>query len=171
MDEETDKPPDSPEWFTSQIQSPELRSELINLARRKGVPADDCEDIASEAITQALSKQQQYDRNRGSFFSWIMAITENVIRSYYRKLIAQKRIPLINSYGRKTRMSEATFRGLSVFDHHLDRFRRFTEEADTMKMQPGYFANVKLNHYVHQQLTVEEKTKYFPVNVYANEWP
>jgi RNA polymerase sigma factor (sigma-70 family) len=91
MDQEVDEVPDAPDWFTWQIQSLKLRSELINLARRKGVPADDREDIASEAITRAVSNQKEYDRTRGSFFSWIMGITENVIRSYYRKLNAQKR--------------------------------------------------------------------------------
>ena len=91
MDQEIDEVPDAPDWFTSQIQSLKLRRELINLARRKGIPGDDREDIASEAITRALSNQQEYDRNRGSFLSWIMGITENVIRDYYRKLNAQKR--------------------------------------------------------------------------------
>jgi RNA polymerase sigma factor (sigma-70 family) len=91
MDQKVDEVPDAPDWFTSQIQSLKLRGVLINLARRKGIPADDREDIASEAITRALSNQQEYDRNRGSFFSWIMGITENVIRAYYRKLNAQKR--------------------------------------------------------------------------------
>jgi RNA polymerase sigma factor (sigma-70 family) len=91
MDQEVDEVPDAPDCFTSQIQSIELRRELTNLARRKGVPAHDREDIASEAITRALSNQQEYDRNRGSFSSWIMGITENVIRDYYGKLNAQKR--------------------------------------------------------------------------------
>ena len=71
MDQETNKPPDARDWFTSQIQSPELRSELINLARRKGVPADDCQDLASEAIMQAFRNQAKYDSGRGPFSAWI----------------------------------------------------------------------------------------------------
>jgi hypothetical protein len=83
MDQETDRPPDAPDWFKSQIQSPKLRSELINLARRKGVPADDCEDIASEAIMQAIRNQAKYDSGgdffrrgsrRSASFSWMSSV-------------------------------------------------------------------------------------------------
>jgi RNA polymerase sigma factor (sigma-70 family) len=84
---------DAPASFSSLIESPKLRAKLIKLARCKRIYANDCEDIASETITRAMSKQQEYDPNRGSFFSWIRGIMDNVIRSYYRKLNAQKRKP------------------------------------------------------------------------------
>ena len=89
MDQKGNKRPDAPDSLTSQIQSPKLTRELINLARHKGVPVDDCEDIASEAI----GKQAEYDPKRGSLSIWIRGIEQNVIRSYYRKLNAQKRRP------------------------------------------------------------------------------
>ena len=84
MSQKIHKRSDAPASFSSLIESPKLRAELIKLARCKGISANDCEDIASEAITRAMSKQQEYDPNRGSFFSWIQGIMENVIRSYYR---------------------------------------------------------------------------------------
>jgi RNA polymerase sigma factor (sigma-70 family) len=91
MDEKPHKPSGAPDSFSSLIGSPELRAKLISLARFRRIPTDDCEDIASEAIARAVSKQEEYDPNRGSFFSWAKAITENVICSYYRKRNAQKR--------------------------------------------------------------------------------
>jgi DNA-directed RNA polymerase specialized sigma24 family protein len=91
MDQEVDMAPETPDWFTTQIQSPKLRSELINIARHKGVPADDCEDIVSEATLRAIRSQAKYDSGRGPFSVWIKAIAENVINSYWRRQLAQKR--------------------------------------------------------------------------------
>jgi DNA-directed RNA polymerase specialized sigma24 family protein len=93
MDHKLRKPPDDPDLFNSQMQSPELRPKLIKLARQKGVPIDDREDIVSEAFARAIASQEEYAPARGTLFSWISGITENVIRSYYRKLKAQKRKP------------------------------------------------------------------------------
>lgn len=91
MDQKADKPQDAPDLFSSQIQSAKLRRELINLARRKDVPADDCEDIASEAISRAIRNQANYDPGRGLFLAWIKAIEGNVINTYWRRQYAQKR--------------------------------------------------------------------------------
>jgi hypothetical protein len=90
MDEEIEAP-NAPDWFTSKIQSPELKGELINLARRKGVIADDCEDIASDVILQAMRNHAKYDSGRGPFSAWFNAIAENVINTYWRRQYAQKR--------------------------------------------------------------------------------
>ena len=93
METKPDKTPDDPDSFDRQIQRPELRRRLINLARRKGVPEADCEDIASDIIAEAIRCQAGYDPQRGSFSAWIIAIGENVICTHFRGLNAQKRKP------------------------------------------------------------------------------
>jgi DNA-directed RNA polymerase specialized sigma24 family protein len=90
---ETGKPSDDPDSFDHQIQRPELRTRLISLARRKGVPEADCEDIASDTLQESIRKQTEYNPARGSFSSWIIGIGQNVIRDYRRKQRAQKRKP------------------------------------------------------------------------------
>jgi DNA-directed RNA polymerase specialized sigma24 family protein len=93
METKPDKTPDDPDSFERQIQRPELRTQLINLARRKGIPEADSEDVASDIIAEAIRCQARYDRKRGSVATWTVAIGENVIRSYFRRLNAQKRKP------------------------------------------------------------------------------
>ena len=93
MKQKPSKPPGEPDSFNSEIQRPELRRRLINLARRKGILAADCEDVASEIIEEAIRCQAGYNPRCGSFSSWIMTIGRNVICSHDRKLNAQKRKP------------------------------------------------------------------------------
>src|SRR5262249_31025469 len=71
---------------------PETRAALIKLARLKRIlSAEDCEDIASEAIRQAMRKQREYDPSRVSVRTFMMRICENVIGSYRRKRSGKKR--------------------------------------------------------------------------------
>lgn len=93
MTEKIHKGSDDQDRFFLQIQSPEIRAELIKLARRKGIPESDCEDIASEAIEEAIRKQSDYDPGRASVSVWITGIAENVVRNHRRKREAKKRKP------------------------------------------------------------------------------
>jgi DNA-directed RNA polymerase specialized sigma24 family protein len=89
----TDKLPDNPDSVVSQLQRPELRARLINLAARKGIPAADREDIASAVTEEAIRCQAEFDPRCGSFPSWIKGIAKNVICTHLRKQNAQKRKP------------------------------------------------------------------------------
>src|SRR5262245_25233560 len=93
METEADKTPHDSDSFDCQIQRAELRTRLIKLARRKGIPEADCEDVASEIIAEAIRYQARYDRRRGSVPTWTEAIGENVIRTHFRRLNTQKRKP------------------------------------------------------------------------------
>jgi DNA-directed RNA polymerase specialized sigma24 family protein len=86
-----DKPPHDPDSFDRQIQRPELRIRLRKRAQLRDIPSDDCEDIASDTLEEAIRKQTEYNPARGSISSWIIGINENVIRNYRRKQQAQKR--------------------------------------------------------------------------------
>lgn len=79
-------------------------------------------------------------------------------------------IPRLNPHGRVSRTSDAIERGLGIFEHHLKRFNSFTEiaEANTPSVMLDY---LKLNHYVGKELSRDEKLRYFPVNIYRNDWP
>jgi DNA-directed RNA polymerase specialized sigma24 family protein len=143
MDPETDKPPNAPDWFTSQIQS--SRSELINLARRKHVPPDDCEDIASEAITQAIRNQANYDPGRGPFWAWIKTIGENVINTYWRRQYAQKR---------KAVGDVISLDALSIEPSSKDK-RRDRKDAFVEKQR----ALEELEHFVHAASLSEKERK------------
>jgi DNA-directed RNA polymerase specialized sigma24 family protein len=129
MEIKTDKPPDDPDSFDRQIQRPELRARLIKLARRKGVPETDCEDVASDIIAEAIRCQAEYDRERGSVSTWVIAIGENVIRTYVRRLTAQKRKPeggIISSDA----ASDPDANPLKVRDTRAEAERRSSEEAE-----------------------------------------
>ena len=91
--EETHKPSDEPDSFSSQIKRPELRKGLRQLAWHKGISPVDCEDVASAIIEEAIRCQAEYDPRRASFSSWIVAIGKNVICTHFRKQNAQKRKP------------------------------------------------------------------------------
>jgi hypothetical protein len=77
--------------FDSQIASPKIRSTLIELARRKGVPENDREDIASATIADALRSKDKFDPTRATFATWIKAIGHNIIGTYHRRNSAKKR--------------------------------------------------------------------------------
>jgi DNA-directed RNA polymerase specialized sigma24 family protein len=129
METKTDKTPDDPDSFDRQIQRPELRTRLINLARRKGVPEADCEDVASDIIAEAIRCQAGYDRQRGSVPTWTIAIGENVIRTRVRSLNAQKRKPeggIISSNA----ASDPDANPLEVRDTRVEAERRSSEEAE-----------------------------------------
>jgi DNA-directed RNA polymerase specialized sigma24 family protein len=129
METKTDKTPDDSDSFDRQIQRPELRTRLINLARRKGVPEADCEDVASDIIAEAIRCQAGYDRQRGSLPTWTIAIGENVIRTRVRSLNAQKRKPeggIISSNA----ASDPDANPLEVRDTRVEAERRSSEEAE-----------------------------------------
>jgi DNA-directed RNA polymerase specialized sigma24 family protein len=129
METKTDKTPDDPDSFDRQIQRPELRTRLINLARRKGVPEADCEDLASDIIAEAIRCQAGYDRQRGSVPTWTIAIGENVIRNRVRSLNAQKRKPeggIISSNA----ASDPDANPLELSDTRVEAERRSSEEAE-----------------------------------------
>jgi DNA-directed RNA polymerase specialized sigma24 family protein len=115
--------------FECQIQRPELRTRLIKLARRKGVPAADCEDVASDIIAEAIRSQAGYDRQLGSVATWTVAIAENVIRTHIRSVNAQKRKPeggIISSYA----PTDADANPLEVRDARAEAERRSSEEVE-----------------------------------------
>jgi DNA-directed RNA polymerase specialized sigma24 family protein len=129
METKAGKTPDDPNSFDRQIQCPELRRRLINLARRKGVPEADCEDVASDIIAEAIRCQAGYDRQRGSVATWTVAIGENVILTHVRSLNAQKRKPeggIISSNA----ASDADANPLEVRDTRAEAERRSSEEAE-----------------------------------------
>src|SRR5262252_3087247 len=86
-------PQNDSDSFEAQIQRPEIRARLINLATRKKIPAADREDIVSDIIAEAIRCQAEYDPRRASFSTWIVAIGKNVISTHFRKQNAQKRKP------------------------------------------------------------------------------
>src|SRR4029453_3173556 len=129
METKTDKTPDDPDSFDRQIQRPELRARLIELARRKGVPETDCEDVASDIIAEAIRCQARYDRQSGSVATWTVAVGENVIRTHFRSLKAQKRKPeggIISSDA----ASDPDANPLEVRDTRAEAERRSSEEAE-----------------------------------------
>ena len=89
----TNRPPDDPDSFSSQIQRSEIQAKLIKLVQRKYIPPADREDVVSEIIAEAIRSQAAYNSRRAPFSSWIMAIGKNVIASYYRKRNAEKNNP------------------------------------------------------------------------------
>jgi DNA-directed RNA polymerase specialized sigma24 family protein len=129
METKTDKSPHDPDSFDHQIQRPELRARLINLARRKGVPATDCEDVASDIVAEAIRCQGRYDRKRGSVSTWTIALGENVIRNYVRGLNAQKRKPeggIISSDA----ASDLHSNSLQVTDNRAEEQRRSSQDVE-----------------------------------------
>jgi hypothetical protein len=75
-------------------------------------------------------------------------------------------LPRINPYGRSSRTSDATYGGLSVFDHHLQRFTAFVDVAEDSNDTDRTLEPRKLHHYVNRSLSTEEKARYFPVDLY-----
>ena len=126
METKPDKTPDDPNSFDRQIQRRELRRRLINLARRRDVPEADCEDIASDIIAEAIRCQAQYYPHVGSVSTWIMAIGENYICSYFRGANTQKRQPeggIISSDA----ASHADTNPLEVSDKRAEEERKASE--------------------------------------------
>jgi DNA-directed RNA polymerase specialized sigma24 family protein len=148
METEADKTPHDWNSFDHQIQRPDLRKRLINLARRKDIPEADCEDVASDIIAEAIRCQAGYHPQRGSVATWTLAIGENVIGSHIRRLNAQKRKPEggIISFDaptdadanplevRDTR-AEAERKSAQVAEHFLDVAKLSDKEAAAIGSQ------------------------------------
>jgi len=120
--------PEDRDSFDRQIQRAGLRTRLINLARRKGIREADCEDIASEIIAEAIRRRARYDPQRGSVETWTVAIAENVVRSHFRRLNAQKRKPeggIISSSA-----PDADGNPLQVRDTRSEAERKAAEDAE-----------------------------------------
>jgi len=66
---------------------------LLGVARRAGVPLDDVDDLAQEALVIAFDKLRrgQYDRTRGRLKSWLLGIAINKTREFRRKRRQQDR--------------------------------------------------------------------------------
>jgi hypothetical protein len=75
-------------------------------------------------------------------------------------------LPRINPHGRSSRMSETTRIGLSIFDHHLDRFHSFTASTDDPNVPDYVLDALKPGHYVNEGLSPAERDRYFPVKLY-----
>jgi DNA-directed RNA polymerase specialized sigma24 family protein len=129
METTSDQTPHKSDLFDQQIQRPELRTRLINLARRKGIPEADCEDVASEIIAEAIRCRARYDPQDGSVETLTVAIGENVIRSHFRGLNAQKRKPeggIISSDA----PADADANPLEITDTRAEAERKASEEAE-----------------------------------------
>jgi len=129
METRTDKPPNDPDSFDRQIERPEIRARLIKLAHLRGVSPDDCEDIASDIIAEAIRCQAEYDPQRASVSTFTIAIGENVIRTYFRGRNAQKRKPeggIISSDA----VSHPDVNPLEVRDKRAEEEQRASERVE-----------------------------------------
>lgn len=72
-------------------------------------------------------------------------------------------LPCVNPHRRSSAVSDSIRNGLSVFNHHMERFAKYAPDplsADT----PDYvMEQVKVNHYIMRCLEESERLRYFPV--------
>ena len=129
METKADKTPDDPEPFDSQIQSPELRAELIKLAARAAILPDDREDIVSDTISAAIRKRSEYDPGRASVVVWVLGIGKKVIATYLRKRRAKKRTPESGVISLNTSTSENGYTRCEPADAVAETNRRSSEEV------------------------------------------
>jgi hypothetical protein len=74
-------------------------------------------------------------------------------------------LPCINPHGRKSLVRDSIRDGLSIFNHHLQRFSKFSPKwnpADSHVPDPEILEQVKVFHYLVEELK-EERDRYFPV--------
>jgi hypothetical protein len=74
-------------------------------------------------------------------------------------------LPCINPHGRTSLVSESIRNGLSIFNHHLVRFSRFSPKWNSSDMSTSdseILEQVKVLHYFVEDLK-EERNRYFPV--------
>ena len=74
-------------------------------------------------------------------------------------------LPFVNPHRRSSALSDSVHGGLRVFNHHLERFARYTPEPLNSNTSDDVMEQVKVNHYVVRHLEMSERTRYFPV------WP
>ena len=71
--------------------------------------------------------------------------------------------PCINPHGRSSLVSDSIRTGLSVFNHHLYRFAKYTPEPIHRDTPDYAMEQVKVFHYVARHLDHSERMRYFPV--------
>jgi hypothetical protein len=72
-------------------------------------------------------------------------------------------LPCVNPRGRRSLVSESIGNGLSVFNHHLTRFAKYTPDPLSLDTPDYVMEQVKVNHYVARHLGEPERIRYFPV--------
>lgn len=75
-------------------------------------------------------------------------------------------LPRLNPHGRNSRTRNALDRGLSVFDHHRERFDAFDDVPQDPNATAEMMDILRLHHYSHQGLSSAEKARYFPVVIH-----
>ena len=77
-------------------------------------------------------------------------------------------LPCVNPHRRSSSVSESISNGLSIFDHHLSRFAKFTPKwnrNDTEVRDSGVLEQIKVAHYIVEELNEAERNRYFPVRL------
>ncbi len=72
-------------------------------------------------------------------------------------------LPCVNPHGRTSAVSDSIQSGLSVFNHHMARFAKYTPEPVSINTPDYIMDQVKVNHYVARHLEESERARYFPV--------
>jgi hypothetical protein len=82
-----------------------------------------------------------------------------------RRLDSRKRFhsPELNPHSRVSRTHDAINEGLSIFDHHRERFDAFVDVPQDPNMTTEMLETLRLHHYAHKGLSRAEKARYFPV--------
>jgi hypothetical protein len=74
-------------------------------------------------------------------------------------------LPCVNPHRRSSALSESIHAGLSIFDHHLTRFAKYSPEPINSNFPNDLLEQMKVGHYVVRHLEESERSRYFPV------WP
>jgi hypothetical protein len=74
-------------------------------------------------------------------------------------------LPCVNPHRRASALSDSIHAGLSVFNHHLTRFLKYSPEPINSRVPDYIMEQVKVRHYVVKHLEESERTRHFPV------WP
>ena len=76
--------------FAEEVQ-PHLQT-MLRLARRLG--RNEAEDIVQDALTRAWTKRAQFEQQRGSFRTWLLAITADQAYKTWRWHFRHNKTPL-----------------------------------------------------------------------------
>jgi hypothetical protein len=71
-------------------------------------------------------------------------------------------LPFVNPHRRPTALRDSILNGLSVFEHHLEPFSKYSVTTDDPNVESDILDSVKVIHYVAEQLSEAQRVQYFP---------
>lgn len=71
-------------------------------------------------------------------------------------------LPFVNPHGRPTALRETILNGLSMFQHHLEPFSKYSVTTDDPNIESDVWDSVEVIHYVAEQLSEDQRIQYFP---------